>query len=53
MASKKDKVYVPSGMGGLIRYPEDEKEVVKLKPKHVIWIVLGIAVFEIALKIFF
>ncbi len=48
--SKKDKVYMPSGMGGLIRFPEEEKEVIKLKPKHVVWIVLGIAAAEIALK---
>ena len=53
MASKKDKIYMPSGVGGLIRYPEEEKEVVKLKPKYVIWIVLGIAAFEIALKFLF
>ena len=51
--AKKDKVYVPSGMGGLIRYPEEEKEVIKLKPKHVVWIVVGIAVIEIALKFLF
>jgi len=53
MASKKDKIYMPSGVGGLIRYPEEEKNVIKLKPKHVIWIVVGIAVFEILLKIIF
>lgn len=53
MSSKKDRIYMPSGVGGLIRYPEEEKEVVKLKPKHVIWIVLGIAAFEIALKFLF
>ncbi|MBI2547216.1 MAG: preprotein translocase subunit Sec61beta [Candidatus Aenigmarchaeota archaeon] len=49
--SKKDKVYIPSGVGGLIRYPEEEKEFIKLKPKHVVWIVIGIAVFEILLKL--
>ena len=51
--SKDKKVYMPSGMGGLVRFPEEEKEVVKLKPKHVVWIVLGIAAFEIALKFVF
>ena len=50
MAKNKDKVYMPSGVGGLVRYSEEEKQVIKLKPKHVIWIVGGIAVFEIALK---
>ncbi len=53
MSSKKDKIYMPSGVGGLIRYTEEEKEVLKLKPKHVIWIVLGIATFEILLKLLF
>ena len=53
MASKKDKIYMPSGVGGLIRYPEEEKEVIKLKPKYVVWIVVSIAVFEIALKFLF
>lgn len=51
--AKKDKVYMPSGIGGLIRYPEEEKEVIKLKPKRIIWIVLGIAAFEIILKFLF
>ena len=50
---KSDKVYMPSGIGGLIRYPDEEKEVIKLKPKHVVFIVLGIAVFEILLKFLF
>ncbi|MBI1978823.1 MAG: preprotein translocase subunit Sec61beta [Candidatus Aenigmarchaeota archaeon] len=53
MSSKKDRIYMPSGVGGLIRYPDEEKEVVKLKPKHVIWLVVGIAVFEILLKFLF
>jgi len=53
MAEKRDKVYIPSGMGGLIRYPEEEKEVVKLKPMHVIYIVIGIIVIELFLKVAF
>lgn len=51
--AKRDKIYIPSGVGGLIRYPEEEKEAIKLKPKHVVWIVIGIAVFEILLKFIF
>ena len=53
MAKNKDKVYMPSGVGGLVRYSEEEKEVIKLKPKHVVWIVVGLAAFEIALKFLF
>lgn len=51
--AKKDKIYMPSGAGGLIRYPEEEKEVVKLKPRHVVMIVISIAIFEILLKFLF
>jgi len=40
------------GTGGLIRYSEEEKQLLKIKPKHVVWIVIGIVVLEIALKIF-
>lgn len=51
MAKNKDKIFMPSGMGGLIRYPEEEKDVIKLKPKHIIWIVIGLAIFELAIKL--
>jgi len=50
--AKKDKFYMPSGAGGLMRYGEEQKELVKVKPKHVILIVAGIVVVEILLKIF-
>jgi preprotein translocase subunit Sec61beta len=53
MSKDNKKLYMPMGAGGLMRFPEEEKEVIKLKPKHMIWIVAGIAVFEIALKIIF
>lgn len=41
---------MPLGTGGLLRYSEEEKEAIKLKPKHIMWIITGIVVFEIALK---
>jgi len=50
--AKRDKIYMPMGTGGLIRYSEEEKQLLKIKPKHVVWIVIGIVVLEIALKIF-
>lgn len=49
--AKKDKLYMPMGTGGLIRYPEEGKEVIKLKPKHVVWVVIGIVILEIILRI--
>jgi preprotein translocase subunit Sec61beta len=50
--AKKDKFYMPSGVGGLVRYGEEGKELFKVKPKHVVWIVVGIVVLEIILKLF-
>jgi len=51
--AKKDKIYMPMGAGGLMRYSEQEKELIKVKPKHVVWIVTGIVVLELILKVFF
>ena len=51
--AKDKKLYMPMGAGGLMRFPEEEKEVIKLKPKHMIWIVAGIVIFEIILKFLF
>ena len=48
--AKKDKIFLPMSVGGLIRYPEEEKEVIKLKPKHVVYLVIAIIVLEIVLK---
>jgi preprotein translocase subunit Sec61beta len=50
--AKKDKVYMPMGTGGLLRYGEEEKELIKIKPKQVIAAVAVIVVIEILLKIF-
>lgn len=47
---KKDKVYMPMGTGGLIRYSEEEKQLLKIKPKHVVGIVIGIVILELILK---
>lgn len=53
MAKQKDKIYLPMGTGGLLRYEEEEKEVIKIKPKVVVAIVIVLTVFEIALKLLF
>ena len=50
MSAKKDRIYMPMGIGGLMRYPEEEKEVLKLKPKHVVWIVSFIVFAELLLR---
>lgn len=49
--AKKDRLYMPMGTGGLIKYSEEEKSAIKLKPKHVIWIVVGVIIFELILRL--
>jgi preprotein translocase subunit Sec61beta len=41
------------GSGGLIRYSEEEKELIRVKPTHVIVIVALVVVMEIILKVAF
>lgn len=51
--AKKDKVYMPSGMGGLIRYGEEGKVKFKLKPMHLVYLVVAVVTLEIVLQFFF
>jgi len=51
MAKQKDKVYMPMGSGGLLRYQEEE-EMISVKPKHIVVAVVGIIVLEILVKLF-
>lgn len=44
---------MPSGSGGLIRYGEEGKVLIKLKPEHVGYVVVAVVIFEIVLKFFF
>jgi preprotein translocase subunit Sec61beta len=45
--SKEDKTYMPAGMGGLMRFGEEEEPIVKVQPKHVVIVVSAIIVIEI------
>jgi len=49
MAQK--RLRTPSGVGGLVRYEEEEKSLIQLKPTHVIGIILGLIALEIFLMI--
>lgn len=49
--AKKDKIYMPMGVGGLIKYGEEEESKIKLKPEHLVYLIIGIAVIEIVLKL--
>ncbi len=50
--AKKDKFRMPTGMAGLVRYGEDAKEQLKIKPKHVIAFCVVVVVLELLLKFF-
>lgn len=52
MAEEK-KVHMPMGAGGLIRYGEEEDTRIKLKPKYVVALVVGVVVFELVLRVLF
>jgi preprotein translocase subunit Sec61beta len=51
--ARKDKIYIPAGVGGLVRYPEEEKEALKLKPMQLVFFVAAIVIFELILKFLF
>lgn len=50
--SQKEQMQAPSGMAGLIRYYEEDKSIIKLKPEHVVYLCIGLFVIEAALLIF-
>jgi preprotein translocase subunit Sec61beta len=47
--AKKDKFYMPTGSGGLVRYAEEGKELIKLKPMWVL--IASAAIVEVELII--
>jgi len=47
-----DKINVPSGIGGLVRYSEEYESKLKLKPEHVVVFIILVVVFVAVLKIF-
>ena len=44
-----NKISMPSGMGGLIRYFDEYKSSIQLKPGHVIVVVIVVILIEILL----
>ncbi len=47
-----DKLSMPAGFGGLMRYDEEYETKFKLKPVHVIAFVILIVAFRIGLALF-
>ena len=46
-------MHMPSGAGGLMRYNEEYKSSIMLKPEHVVLFIIGVIAFVVVLKIFF
>lgn len=50
--SRNDKVNMPQGMGGLVRYFDEYKSKIELKPGHVIILIVAIIIIEIILHLY-
>jgi preprotein translocase subunit Sec61beta len=48
--TKRDKNYMPQSSAGLMRYFEQSKESIKIKPEHVLIACAILIIFEIVLK---
>ncbi len=48
--ARRDKIWMPSSQGGLVRYFDEERTKIKLKPGHVILLISIVVVVEILLK---
>ena len=48
-----DRINVPSGAGGLLRYSEEYESRFKLKPAHVVLFIIAVIAFVLILKLFF
>ncbi len=48
---KEEKSYMPSGIGGLMRFGEEEEPLVKITPKHVIYLISSVVFIEILIKV--
>jgi preprotein translocase subunit Sec61beta len=51
--SKKDRIYMPMGTGGLLRYQDEEKVVFKVKPTHVLILVVVMTFLVVAMRFLF
>ncbi|MFH1308323.1 MAG: preprotein translocase subunit Sec61beta [archaeon] len=48
-----NRIHMPSGFGGLLRYDEEYESKFKLKPEHVIVFIVLVLLFVIILNLFF
>ncbi len=50
--AKDEKMILPSGQGGLVRYFDDYKSKIQLKPTHVLILAVAVIIFEILIHTF-
>ncbi|MEM0333651.1 MAG: preprotein translocase subunit Sec61beta [Candidatus Aenigmatarchaeota archaeon] len=50
MVKQKDKIYLPAGVSGLIRYGEKEESKIKITPKNLIYFSIGIGILLIVIR---
>ena len=51
--AKDNKVSMPSGMGGIVRYFDETKSNIQLKPGHVIIFIVAVIVILLFLHVFY
>ncbi|MEM5812245.1 MAG: preprotein translocase subunit Sec61beta [Candidatus Aenigmatarchaeota archaeon] len=51
--AKKDKIIMPQSTAGLVRYFEESKEAIKLRPEHIVVVCVLIIALEIAFRFIF
>ncbi len=51
--ARKDRIQMPQSTAGLVRYFEESKESIKIKPEYVAGTAAAIVVIEIILKVIF
>ena len=51
--AEKEQQSAPTGMAGLVRYYENEKSIIKMKPMHVVGLCAAIILIEAMLFILF
>ena len=47
----KKRYYMPSGWAGLLRFPEEEKNKIKLRPEFIVYVSLAIIFIELLLRL--
>ena len=48
-----DRINMPAGTGGLMRYGEEYKSKIMLKPEYIVIFIIAVILFVAILKIFF